>query len=225
MRANDFLNEADEQSRRDKALAAAMANINKLKAKIDAENAEAEKRNAERPAPVPKSPEYSIDDYKSLLARHDWFYDYSDDHGVWQQGSRERSTLYKYQEALDPDYKIWNEYAPEMFQRKMQETVIYHGNPNKDDDERNAARRKALAKQDNKVKLKGFGKEKSKGNMDNPTARSALRVSTRADKPARENVEEKKKVKQRLDPKCWDGYKKDGTKIKGGVRVNNCVPK
>ena len=30
--------------------------------------------------------------------------------------------------------------------------------------------------------------------------------------------------KQRLDPKCWDGYKKQGTKMKGGVRVNNCVP-
>ena len=31
-------------------------------------------------------------------------------------------------------------------------------------------------------------------------------------------------VKQRLDPSCWKGYKKQGTKIKGGVRVNNCVP-
>jgi hypothetical protein len=31
--------------------------------------------------------------------------------------------------------------------------------------------------------------------------------------------------KQRLDPKCWNGYKKQGTKVKGGVRVNNCVPK
>ena len=30
--------------------------------------------------------------------------------------------------------------------------------------------------------------------------------------------------KQRLDPKCWTGYKKQGTKMKGGVRVNNCVP-
>jgi hypothetical protein len=29
---------------------------------------------------------------------------------------------------------------------------------------------------------------------------------------------------QRLDPKCWKGYKKQGTKMKGGVRVNNCVP-
>ena len=29
--------------------------------------------------------------------------------------------------------------------------------------------------------------------------------------------------KQRLDPKCWKGYKKQGTKMKGDVRVNNCV--
>ena len=30
--------------------------------------------------------------------------------------------------------------------------------------------------------------------------------------------------KQRLDPECWDGYKKDGTKLNSkGVRVNNCV--
>ena len=29
--------------------------------------------------------------------------------------------------------------------------------------------------------------------------------------------------KQRLDPKCWKGYRKDGTKMKDGVRVNNCV--
>ena len=30
--------------------------------------------------------------------------------------------------------------------------------------------------------------------------------------------------KQRLDPSCWKGYKKSGTKMKGGTRVNNCVP-
>lgn len=36
-----------------------------------------------------------------------------------------------------------------------------------------------------------------------------------------EGVEEEK---QRLDPKCWKGYKKAGTKMKGGKRVNNCVP-
>ena len=29
--------------------------------------------------------------------------------------------------------------------------------------------------------------------------------------------------KQRLDPECWDGYHKDGTTMKNGTRVNNCV--
>lgn len=28
---------------------------------------------------------------------------------------------------------------------------------------------------------------------------------------------------RRLDPKCWKGYHKSGTKMKNGVRVNNCV--
>lgn len=30
-------------------------------------------------------------------------------------------------------------------------------------------------------------------------------------------------LKKRLDPKCWDGYKKQGTKKKGDTIVNNCV--
>jgi len=33
----------------------------------------------------------------------------------------------------------------------------------------------------------------------------------------------KKATKQRLDKSCWKGYKKQGTKVKGGTRVNNCV--
>lgn len=32
------------------------------------------------------------------------------------------------------------------------------------------------------------------------------------------------KAKQRLDAKCWTGKHKEGTKMKGGIRVNNCVP-
>ena len=39
-----------------------------------------------------------------------------------------------------------------------------------------------------------------------------------------EILTEAKAIKQRLDPKCWTGKHKEGTKIKGGVRVNNCVP-
>ena len=36
-------------------------------------------------------------------------------------------------------------------------------------------------------------------------------------------ISEITEAKQRLDPKCWDGYKKQGTKMKGGKRVNNCI--
>lgn len=39
-----------------------------------------------------------------------------------------------------------------------------------------------------------------------------------------EFLNEAKATSQRLDPKCWKGKHKEGTKVKGGVRVNNCVP-
>jgi len=45
--------------------------------------------------------------------------------------------------------------------------------------------------------------------------------------PGTKPIERPKEVdeeKQRLDPKCWTGYKKQGTKMKGDTRVNNCVP-
>jgi hypothetical protein len=42
-----------------------------------------------------------------------------------------------------------------------------------------------------------------------------------------QDVAEVKATKTRLDPKCWSGKKigNPKTKVKGGVRVNNCVPK
>lgn len=39
---------------------------------------------------------------------------------------------------------------------------------------------------------------------------------------AEESIE--REEKQRLDPSCWKGYRKSGTKMKGDTRVNNCVP-
>jgi hypothetical protein len=32
-----------------------------------------------------------------------------------------------------------------------------------------------------------------------------------------------KEEKRRLDSKCWKGYRKAGTKLKDGTRVNKCV--
>jgi hypothetical protein len=36
-------------------------------------------------------------------------------------------------------------------------------------------------------------------------------------------VKESKEEKRRLDPKCWKGYRKAGTKLKDGTRVNKCI--
>ena len=56
----------------------------------------------------------------------------------------------------------------------------------------------------------------------NPAQQAAIAISMKkAGKKPKKEVDE---VKQRLDPKCWTGKHKEGTKIKGGIRVNNCVP-
>jgi len=34
---------------------------------------------------------------------------------------------------------------------------------------------------------------------------------------------QEKEEKRRLDPKCWKGYRRAGTKLKDGTRVNKCV--
>jgi len=45
-----------------------------------------------------------------------------------------------------------------------------------------------------------------------------------AKKDSREEyLDNEEDEERRLDPKCWKGYHKQGTKMKGGVRVNNCV--
>lgn len=39
----------------------------------------------------------------------------------------------------------------------------------------------------------------------------------------KELLEEKSARCTKTTQKCWRGYKKTGTKVKGGRRVNNCV--
>lgn len=35
----------------------------------------------------------TIEEYFDMLGRHDWFYEYSDDHGVWQNGQATKVKL------------------------------------------------------------------------------------------------------------------------------------
>ena len=53
--------------------------------------------------------------------------------------------------------------------REMDEAVTYHGNPNKDDDAQNAARRKRLAKQDNIMKKCAQDNEKARQALKDPS--------------------------------------------------------
>lgn len=53
--------------------------------------------------------------------------------------------------------------------KHMKEAVTYHGNPNKDDDARNAARRKRLAKQDNIMKKRAQDNEKARQALKDPS--------------------------------------------------------
>lgn len=56
--------------------------------------------------------------YRQMLAGHDWYYAMSDDPTAYRQGALVRTQLSHLRQALDQDYKIWNEYAPSEYQVK-----------------------------------------------------------------------------------------------------------
>lgn len=53
-----------------------------------------------------------LEEYKKLLARHDWFYQYSDDSFVYNAGCNSLQKIGILRKKLDPDYVIWNSIAP-----------------------------------------------------------------------------------------------------------------
>tara|TARA_R110000803_G_scaffold194358_2_gene257415 strand:- start:587 stop:841 length:255 start_codon:yes stop_codon:yes gene_type:complete len=44
--------------------------------------------------------QWLIEDLKGLLLAHDWYFEYSDDHRVWQRGSDQRRTIKAMSEKL-----------------------------------------------------------------------------------------------------------------------------
>ncbi len=53
----------------------------------------------------------AVADYEAALKKHDWTYDYSDDHSVWKRGQAEQKRLEALQSRIDPTKEIWNKYA------------------------------------------------------------------------------------------------------------------
>ena len=90
--------------------------VEQFKAKRIAEGAVYIDENTPRPPP-PKPVKFTgtMEEYKRMLASHDWFYGMSDDFRVWKAGQAVDSRMRRFQFALDPDFKVWNQYAPDYF--------------------------------------------------------------------------------------------------------------
>ena len=95
---------------------------------------------------------------------------------------------------------------------------------------KSAKRRKSFCARMSGMK-KAHASAKTKRDPDSPINKALRRWNCESIEEMRQLIEHAEKVineeKTRLDPKCWKG-KKIGTpktKMKGGVRVNNCVPK
>ena len=61
----------------------------------------------------------------------------------------------------------------------------------------------------------------------NPAQQAAIAINMKKQGNKPKQTDEATATSTRLDPKCWTGKKigNPKTKVKGGVRVNNCVPK
>lgn len=57
-----------------------------------------------------------IEDFKKMLDSHDWYYYFSDDHGVWQRGEREVAQIkYVLKNGTDEMKKMYNKYHASYF--------------------------------------------------------------------------------------------------------------
>ena len=89
---------------------------------------------------------------------------------------------------------------------------------------KSAKRRKSFCARMSGMK-KAHASAKTKRDPNSPINKALRRWNCESVEQLQQMLESQiNEIKQRLDPKCWKGKHKEGTKIKGGVRVNNCVP-
>lgn len=64
--------------------------------------------------------------FDSFLAKHDWYYHYSDDHRVWSRGEENWNKIFqtsKLSEAHKNLYNIWSEYIRNLSHDKDQQEL------------------------------------------------------------------------------------------------------
>ena len=64
-----------------------------------------------------------VNAYIKLLQRMDWSFEMSDDQRVWRAGRDSLAELRMVQRELDPDFVVWNRYAPEAYRRNVAREV------------------------------------------------------------------------------------------------------
>jgi len=105
----------------------------KEKAAVDAK----EKEKLANKIKYSDSPE--MEEYIKLLKSHDWTYDYSDDHSVWQRGSKEADAIRRLGDKVDPDRELYKKHSP--FYDDVKDESQYTPTKDKEDLE---AKKKAL---------------------------------------------------------------------------------
>lgn len=50
--------------------------------------------------------------YIQALQRHDWAFEWSDNHGIWRAGRDSLEALRRDQKQVDPDFMVWNQFCP-----------------------------------------------------------------------------------------------------------------
>ena len=67
-------------------------------------------------------------EFDNLLASHDWFYDYSDDYGVWQRGMNQArliATVRKLSERHEALYEIYRDFIADNNQESFDRSRDY----------------------------------------------------------------------------------------------------
>lgn len=92
--------------------------------------AEKDKAEAERQAKVKELGPNAMERYVELLKRHDWTYQYSDDHSVWKRGQAEADAIRKLGDIVDPERNLYKKHSPfyeavkEQASKKQEESLL-----------------------------------------------------------------------------------------------------
>jgi hypothetical protein len=113
MKLNELFSEADpnELGPMNDKMRDVLSNVDgddkaKEKAEVDAKDKE---KLANK---IKYSDSDEMKEYLKLLKSHDWTYEYSDDHSVWQRGSKQSDAIRRLGDKVDPDRELYKKHSP-----------------------------------------------------------------------------------------------------------------